>query len=65
MWTHADKRWTDADCPQKYGQMQTINVDSTETCSMQRAVVCYGTVHLQSGERAQYFEIIKLALLSV
>ena len=43
MWTHADKMWTDADCPQKCGQMRTINADSTETRSMQRAMV-YGMV---------------------
>ena len=39
MWTHADKMWTDADCPQKCGQMQTINADSTET-----RMVLYGTI---------------------
>ena len=63
MWTHADKMWTDADCPQKCGQMQTINADSTETHSMQRAMVWYcpyRTVHLRSGEQARYFEVIKL-----
>jgi hypothetical protein len=61
--------WTDADCPQKCGQMWTINVDSTKTHSMQRAMVQYNTgygmVHLWSGKRVQYFESIKLALLSV
>ena len=65
MWTHADKMWTDADCLQECGQMRTINADSTETRSMQRAMVWYGTVHLRSGERVQYFEAIKLALLSM
>ena len=49
MWTHADTMWTDADCPQKCGQMWTINADSTKTRSMQRAmygIVSYGIVHL-------------------
>ena len=54
MWTHADTMWTDAECPQKCGKMQTINADSTKTHSMQRAfnekryMVLY--IHLQSGE---------------
>ena len=43
MWTHEDTMWTDADCLQKCGQMQTINADSTETRSMLRAMVRYGT----------------------
>ena len=38
MQTNADTMWTDGDCPQKCGQMQTINADSTETHSMQRAI---------------------------
>ena len=69
MWTHADTLWTDAECPQKCGKMQTVNADSTKTHSMQRAfnekryTVLH--IHLQSGEWAQYFEAIKLALLPV
>ena len=68
MWTHADKMWTDADCPQKCGQMRTINADITETRSMLRAMVWYCTVRYRtppSGERVRYFEVIKLALVSV
>lgn len=70
MWTHdADTMWTDTECPQKCGKMGKINADSTKTRSMQRAfnekryMVLH--IHLQSGERAQYFEVIKLALLPV
>jgi len=44
MWTHADKMLTDVGCPQKCGQMQTINADSTKTRSMQRAMVWCRTV---------------------
>jgi hypothetical protein len=49
MWTHADKMWTDADCPQKCGQILTKDADSTETHSMQRAMVGYGTVWYTSN----------------
>jgi hypothetical protein len=38
MWTHADTMWTQADCLQKCGQMRTINTDSTDTSTMQRAI---------------------------
>jgi len=66
MCMHADTMWTDADCPQNCGQIQTINADSTETCFMQIAINGkYGMVHLQSGEQVRFFEVIKLALLPV
>ena len=67
MWTHANKMWTDADCPQKCGQMWTINADSTKTRSMQRAmygIVSYGIVHLWSCKQALHFVAINLALVS-
>jgi hypothetical protein len=38
MWTQTDTMWNDVDCPQKCGHMLTINVDSTETYSIQRAI---------------------------
>ena len=70
MWTHADKMWTDADSPQKCGQMRTINADNKKCGrdplhAKSNGMVPYGTIHLRSGERAQYFGAIKLALLSV
>ena len=65
MWTHADTVWTDVDCPQKYGQMQTINSDSTKTHSMQTEEVWYRIVHLQYGEQVLFFQGIKFLLLPV
>jgi len=56
MWTHADTMWTDADSPQKSGQMRTINVDSTKTCSMQRAIngKRYGKVRYTSNPASKH-----------
>ena len=48
---HADTMWTDADCPQKCGQMWTTNADSTKTRSMQRAIngKGYGAIRYTSN----------------
>ena len=63
MWTHADIIWTDADCPQKCGQMWTIHADNTKTRSILRVMVPYSIPPIRQARTI--FEEIKLALLSV
>jgi hypothetical protein len=68
MWTYADTMWTDADCSQKCGEMWTINVDSTKTCSITRAINGKRYVQIQYstppiGQASVIFEAIQLALL--
>ena len=57
MRTVRKKMWTDAD--NKCGQ------DRDPLHAKSNGMVPYGIIHLRSGERARYFEVIKLALLSM